>query len=462
MDKDNTIEPIEEQIVEELNNKVETDTQDNVVEETTIEPVEEEIVNDFNETTQEDKENLLEPTEEEIVEENTLPNNKYARKKRIPKWLRFSVDEDIKYRGPLSYRALRIFAWVFLCLSQLGAFIVFASTVAPASVAKITTLGTFLSMLKSTMMPLFLIATFSILLNKTRKFSSLLVMYGGMAFVFFLLFILLHDRFLIGIVMKMSEVDRATARDSIDVLISGLIPNGYISYNIFMDLFLCTLFVCFVTYKPKRIFVGKKLIIFRLFALLPIAYEITFLILKALASAGTFIMSPYMYPFLTTKPPMTFIVFVVLTFYLKIRERIFNKAGLSKHDYDTFLKSNRNSWYFSVFTSVMIALAVVVDIILAGIVTVAYAVQMSEAGLELDILSCLAKATGLGFGQSTSMILVIPFILLFSYTRTHKDTRMDMAIPLLGIVGLGLVYFEELYQIITNYIIPQVTNMLNG
>ena len=68
MDKDNTIEPIEEQIVEELNNKVETDTQDNVVEETTIEPVEEEIVNDFNETTQEDKENLLEPTEEEIVE----------------------------------------------------------------------------------------------------------------------------------------------------------------------------------------------------------------------------------------------------------------------------------------------------------------------------------------------------------------------------------------------------------
>ena len=463
MDQDNTLEPIEEEIVEELDNNVETEAQDNAVEDTAIESVEEEIVNDFDEAAKEDKETLLEPTEEEIVEENAIDsNNKYKRRKRIPKWLRFSVDEDIKYRGPLSYRALRIFAWLFLCLSQLGAFLVFAGNVAPGAVAKFGMLGQIFQSLKSVMMPLFLIATFSILLNKSRKYSSLLFLYGGCAFMFFLLFIIIHDRFLIGLVMKMNEVDRATARATIDEFIPTLLINGYISYNIFIDLFFCTLFVFFVMYKPKKVFVGKKLIIFRLLSLFPVAYELTSLILKALASADIFIMSPYMYPFLTTKPPITFLVFIVLTVYLKVRERIYNKAGLSKHDYDTFLNSRRNSWYFSVFTSTMIAIAVVVDLALLLIVSIAYASQGVDVENEFDIFSALSKANGLGFGQGVSMVLVIPFILLFSYTRTHKDTKIDMAIPLIGLAGLGLVYFEELFQILTQYVIPQLQKIAQG
>ena len=64
MDQDNTLEPIEEEIVNELDNNVETEAQDNAVEDTAIEPIEEEIVNDFDEAAKEDKETLLEPTEE--------------------------------------------------------------------------------------------------------------------------------------------------------------------------------------------------------------------------------------------------------------------------------------------------------------------------------------------------------------------------------------------------------------
>ena len=461
MDQDNTIEPTEEEIVEEFDNNTETEEQENVAEDATLEPIEEEIVNDFDESAKDNQDQLLEPTEKEIVEENT-GSRKHRRRKRIPKWLRFSVDEDIKYRGPLSYRTLRIFAWLFLCLSQLGAFIVFAGKVAPGAVAKFVMLGPILQTLKSVMMPLFLISTFSILLNKSRKYSSLLFLYGGFAFLFFLLFILIHDRFLIGLVMKMNEVDRATARATIDELLSSMLVNGYISYNIFIDLFFCTLFVFFVMYKPKRVFVGNKLIIFRLLSLFPAAYELTCLILKALASANVFLMSPYMYPFLTTKPPITFLVFIVLTVYLKVRERIYNKAGLSKHDYDTFLNSKRNSWYFSVFTSTMIAIAVVVDIVLLLVVSVAYAMTATTGEAEPDILTALVKANGLGFGQGISMVLVIPFILLFSYTRSYKDTKIDMAIPIIGLIGLGLVYFEELYQILTNYVIPQLQKIVQS
>ena len=38
MDQDNTLEPIEEEIVNELDNNVETEAQDNAVEDTAIEP----------------------------------------------------------------------------------------------------------------------------------------------------------------------------------------------------------------------------------------------------------------------------------------------------------------------------------------------------------------------------------------------------------------------------------------
>ncbi len=394
---------------------------------------------------------------EEVVEEPVVENTEVKeeqpvklsrRKKRRLKWLGYDPEHDIKYRGPLSYRALRIFAWLFLAISQVGAFITLATNADAGLAAKLGSLGSFLSAFKSMMMPLFLMATFSLLLNKSRKFSSLLIMYGGFAFLFFLLFILIHDRYAIGLVMKIMETDRATARVTLDSLISSFSSTGYLTYNIFMDLFLCTLFVCFLTYKPKRVFTGKKLIVFRLFALLPVGYELACIILKGYASVGQFIMPIYMYPFLPTKPPMTFIVFIVLTAYLTLRGRIYKKHGLSNVEYDEFLKSNRNSWSFSAFTSCMIALAAFVDIILMLIIGACCMKYFPAEELSESFSQSIAMAQGLGIGQSTPMILIIPFVLLFSYTRTHKDGRIDLIIPIIGIALLALIYLEEVYQLL--------------
>ena len=108
----------------------------------------------------------------------------------------------------------------------------------------------------------------------------------------------------------------------------------------------------------------------------------------------------------------------------------------------------------------MIAIAVVIDFILLILVSIAYAMNGSGENDTFDVISALSKANGLGFGQSISMALVIPFVLLFSYTRTHKDTRIDMVIPIFGLVGLGIVYFEELFQIMTQYVIPQLSKIV--
>ena len=412
-----------------------------------LEPVEEEIV----EQVDEQLESMDTPIEDETSSEDVTeeaPKKLSRRKRRRLKWLAFDPEHDIKYRGPFSYRTLRIFAWLFLALAQLGTFIAFAGTKDPSIAAKYGTLATILSGLKSVMMPLFLIATFSLLLNKSKKFSSLLIMYGGFAILLFLLFVLIHDRYMIGLFMKMSELDRQTATETLDALLGGFLQNGYISFNIFIDLFSCTLFVFFLNYEPKKIFTGKKVIIFRLFILVPIFYEIICIVLKALTSLGTMTMPTYMFPFLTTKPPMTFVVFVVLACYITFRGKLYNKHGLSTVEYDEFLKSNRNSWNFSSFTASTIAVAVVIDGILLLVLGLCLTNRFPAEEPMDSFRQALSMVNGMGFGAAIPMVFVIPFVLLFSYTRVHKDSRIDLIIPVLGIVLLVLIYLEELYQIL--------------
>lgn len=65
---------------------------------------------------------------------------------------------------------------------------------------------------------------------------------------------------------------------------------GFFAFNIFIDLFLCTLFMYFLIAYPKRVFTGKKRYIFRSFALLPIAYEVCAIIMKGQVAAGRAVM----------------------------------------------------------------------------------------------------------------------------------------------------------------------------
>ena len=44
------------------------------------------------------------------------------------------------------------------------------------------------------------------------------------------------------------------------------------------------------------------------------------------------------------------------------------------------------------------------------------------------------------------------FIFLYSYKRKHKDGRIDLIIPILGIALLALVYVEGIYQFILEFV----------
>ena len=58
--------------------------------------------------------------------------------------------------------------------------------------------------------------------------------------------------------------------------------------------------------------------------------------------------------------------------------------------------------------------------------------------------------TSLGIGNTASALMVAPLVLLFDYTKTHKNKTMDLIIPAAGVALVALVYIEGFFQVLTN------------
>ena len=213
-------------------------------------------------------------------------------------------------------------------------------------------------------------------------------------------------------------------------------------FNIFIDLFLCALLVFFLFYRPKRIFVGKRLIVFRWLVLIPILYELACIVIKYLVGRHVIDLPIGVYPLMTTKPPMTFVLFVTMALFVKRQENTFLKAGKTDADYRAFLKTNYNSLRFSKTMCKTILIVALIDAVLS--ITLS-SILASSTGMEY--LAASSTIADCGFGQSTIMLLAIPYILLFSYTRTHKNPMVEIVIPIAAILILVLLYLETAFQL---------------
>ena len=58
----------------------------------------------------------------------------------------------------------------------------------------------------------------------------------------------------------------------------------------------------------------------------------------------------------------------------------------------------------------------------------------------------------MGVGSGVALSLLIPIILLFSYTKKHKNTKLDPFIPLAGVALIIAIYVEGMYQILLRYL----------
>ena len=380
-------------------------------------------------------------------------NVKAARKKARKKLSMYDItkENDIKFKGFLSYRHFRIMGWVCMAITIINIFLGMGMKVSAEVSEKYSGLHEVFSFFAEFAIFFFLFANFAVIIDKKSSYKKLFIMYGGLTIGFVLLFVIVYYRYLYG---SIKSISTATGK----IISSRELLNGsFVAFNVFLDLLLCTAVVFFVDYRPKKWFVGKKIYIFRAFAAIPILYELGCILLKYFNVMEDLQLHPMVSPFLTTKPVMCFLLFVRMAFYIKGRETKFLKNGKTIEDYNAFLKTNKNSFQFAKKFAVLMLIYGVIDFIFVicmialnlynlGLLE-SYLQMGNEEAVEISNIF-LSEMSHIGFGSSVMMIALAPVILLFSYTKSYKKSKVDMLIPIAAVVVIGLIILEGFFRVI--------------
>lgn len=367
------------------------------------------------------------------------------------------VHNDIKYSGPLSFQSFQILGWSCIVVTVIMALMKIAMKVNPADTQRFQTINDIISYIAEMSLPFLLMANFARILNNTDGFKKQLLKNGGAMAAIFLVFMIFFNRYVVGTVGLLLQ-DPKEAYPLVMTSFYGVSPRGFFAFNIFVDLFLCTLVMYFMNARPTKIFTGKKIYIFRAFTLLPIAYELVSIYLKGCSAAGSIALPSWVFPLLTVKPPMTFLVFVFLAVHIKTRELRFCRHGKTHDDYQEFLKTNRNAWHFSVYCAIVLFIAGIIDIVIAVFLLAGQA-GSAEA---LDAMMASEKAfnntiaMSIGFGKSSCLIFFAPIVLLFNYTKIPKNKTVGMLIPVVGILLIALIGIQGIYQLVSIAPIPKM------
>lgn len=368
------------------------------------------------------------------------------RKRKRERMFNVTTANDIRYKPPLSYRHFKLIAWLLLVLTQLQLVMEKFYSDGTSSVghkAVSFVVGTFAGFA----VPLLLISCLAIIMNGHDNYKLMLVKNAGLAVLLFLLTLFVYERYLMRIASSLMGGDREAGAMFLQKFVSQKTDHGFLAFNIFIDLLLCTLTMFFINYTPQKIFTGRKVIIFRSFIIFPIAYEVGSIIVKILATEDEIRLPIYLFPLLTTKPPVCFLMFISIACFFKRRERRFIKYGKTQEEYQEYLKTNYNAMQVSkMFIKRIIVFAVLDLVLLVFIASVEMVMNnISDASEEATFLS-LDRAWSWGIGNTAELVLIIPLLLLFSYTKKHKSIIIDIIIPLAGVVLIVFIYFDGAFQ----------------
>ncbi len=340
---------------------------------------------------------------------------------------------DIKYLGPLSYRHLRLLAWMCIAISQIVMIneidlLAFESGYLNPIVSLVLTVIANLST------PFFLLASFGTILNRTKPYRDTILVYGLGFFGVGLAFLFVYMRYGYDL-LGLFDIDVAYTSMAL-----GKRFGSRLLVNIFTDLFLLTLFNYFLHYTPKNNFLGKKIIFFRLFALLPLSYLIVADILQVLTKLQMVVLPIEIFLFLTSKSYFMHLIFIILSIWVKKRESTFLRLGATKDEFLRYQTTNRCSWSFAKATAILFAFFGFLDFFTTTVV-----INIASLDSSYTLLSIYDLIENLGLGQTLGMLVACPFILLFSITRTHKDKMIDLLVPIIGIVVVVLVTIESVF-----------------
>ena len=366
------------------------------------------------------------------------------------------LHDDIRYRGPISYQGFMALGWLCIVMSVVVIVMKLGVKANPEKMSHLNQLGDALGYLPALSVPFMLIANFSRLLNNEEGYKAQIMRNGLATAGIFVGFNAFFYHYIIGVLTKISAEPGQVMPMVMD-LVTMFTHYGFLCFNIFIDLFLCTLFMFFLNYRPQRVFRGKWIILFRLFAILPVAYEVGSILIKAACADGRVTLPVWSFPLLTVKPPVTFFVFVLMVLFLKSRELRYCRHGNTHEDYEAFLKTNRNSLHFSIYLTVMLIIAGIVDaiIMIYMMIKQAGSVEALEKLMETaDEYYPLAVAVG--FGKSIPLMFIAPLMLLYSYTRKPKLEKVTTLIPVAGIALIAIVVIQGGYQVLCVANLPRI------
>ena len=360
------------------------------------------------------------------------PYEKETREQTLKR--RYSVDNDIKYRGPLSYRLLRVLAWITIAV-----MVVITMNGISAKITKNPFFndegvwGTVLPLISVLSVPLFITATFATILNRSKSYKSVIVFYLAAYLAVAGGALLAYERYLDAFM-------QAIAKNYDTPVTPADLIGAKLQKNVFSDLLALSLFYFFYTYNPKKHFQGKNLKYFRLLALVPLLIAGASYAFKVLNTYQILKLPIEVYPFLTTKPPFIYLIFIILTIWIKARANDYYKHGGTKEEYYAYLNTNRNSFSFSLMLALILVFASLIDTALYG------ALSFMENG---DLV-----VSAFEIGDCSALFVAVPIILLFSYTRCYiKNSSLDLLITLGGIAIVGLTVVECTYQIVSRLLV---------
>lgn len=363
-------------------------------------------------------------TKKQLRLEKKLQRKQKRELKKTPEYQRAKIDrliskQNIKFRGPFSYRTVRIFAYIFMLFAQV--YLIYSLA------CKITTppdwtksLVNILEILSVFALPLFITANFCIIMSSKKDIKSHLIINSIIAILIYLSIILIHYRYVGGLSNIIFKDNPELANSFTDAL-SSLFFGKIINYNIFVDLALFSLFFFFFFYTPQKIKSKKGLTLFRICSIFPVLIAVCSSLLYALHYLS-FIKLPVAALAIMPCRSFTFYaIFFALSIVIKYRKHKFIKMGGTRQEYEAYSKSNRSSLEISIIASIIIFVVCLIDFIL----------------LLVEPMVLL-----LGIGTNFYFVFIIPFIFLLSYTRKPKLKALDYILPIIFIVAVIIVYLE--------------------
>ena len=367
------------------------------------------------------------------------------------------LHDDIRYKGLLSFQGFQVLGWICITVMVVMTLLKVAVKVNPNDAQRFVSIAEIISYIADMSLPFLLMANFARILNNTEGYKKQLLRNGGATAAIALVFLIFFNRYIVGTIGLLLQ-DSADADVLVMTSFYGVNKHGFLAFNIFTDLLLCTLFMYFMNARPQKVFTGKKIYIFRAFAVLPVAYEVASLVCKGLSAAGQLRIPSWAFPLLTVKPPMTFVVFMILAIYIKTRELRYCRHGKTHEEYQEFLKTNRNAWNFSVFTAVILFIAGLIDLIIFILMIVNQGGSAEGVGALIESETTLKNtiAYSVGFGKAMVLMIFAPIVLLFNYTRIPKNKTVGMLIPVVGIGLIALIVIQGAYQLVSIAPIPKI------